>query len=101
MNQKRAYKPVGEEEQPVFLYELTVNGRRLAKGMEASLSRAVNHPAGRYRFSYAEPGRNGGEPILFFFGPVRRTKQKYRQTKPSDVKTVHVKTRERDDEEPI
>lgn len=93
MNQKRAYKG-GEDEQPEFLYEVTVHGRRLAKGMHASLERGIGHPAGRYEFRYAEASRKGGEPLLFFYGPVRRTKQKYRQVTTAMIKTVHCKTRE-------
>lgn len=96
VNQKRAYKAPGE--QPEFVYEITVNGRRLSKGMHASLERGIGHPAGRYEFRYAEPGKSNGEPLLFFYGPVRRSRQKYRQVVAAAVKTVHSKTKERNEE---
>lgn len=102
MKQTKKYKGEG---QPEFLYTVKVNGRNITKGMEATLTRGIGQPAGRYRLSYAEIDRNG-TLALSFFGPTRRIKQKYRLVHASSgetgrweteqIKTVHAKTRETD-----
>lgn len=84
---------------PEFVYEITINKRKLKKGMEATLVRGIGHPAGRYVLRWVEPGKDGSGPLLFFYGPVRRVRQKLRQVSPSAVKTVHTKTRTVTDED--
>lgn len=99
MNTKKAYRGKG---QPEFLYEVTVNGRRLAKGMQASLLRGIGYPAGRYEFRYGEVNA-AGELTLQFYGPIRRVKQKFRVVTAEAVRTVHIRSRgnveEQDEEE--
>lgn len=84
--------------QPNFVHEVTINSRRLTKGMEATLTRGVGYPAGRYRFEYGE-NLKSGELMLQFYGPIRRTRQRYRLVAPSVVKTVHTKTSRREEEQ--
>jgi hypothetical protein len=91
MNQKKPFK--SNTPAPVYLYDVRVNGRRLIKGMEASLGKGIGYPAGRYRFSYAEQLADG-TLMLQFFGPTRRSKQRYRLARPEAVTTVHSKTYE-------
>ena len=85
---------------------MKVNGRNITKGMEATLTRGIGQPAGRYRFSYGEIDRSGNL-VLSFFGPTRRTKQKYRlvhannetgRWETDQIRTVHAKTRDTDTE---
>ena len=103
MKQTKAYKGEG---QPEFLYTVKVNGRNITKGMEATLTRGIGQPAGRYRLSYGEIDRNGNL-VLSFFGPTRRAKQKYRLVHTSgetgrwvaeQIRTVHAKTRDTETE---
>ena len=89
MNKKSAYK--SDAPNPTYLHDVRVHGRRLAKGMEASLERGIGYPAGRYRFSYAEQLADG-TLMLQFYGPTRRSKQRYRMVRPEAVTTVHSKT---------
>ena len=89
MNTKKPYRG---EAGPEFTYEVVVNGRKLRKGMQASLIRGVGYPAGRYEFRYGEVGKTG-ELMLQFYGPVRRTRQKFRLVTPAAVKTVHTRSR--------
>lgn len=91
MNQKQPFK--SNEAKPVYLHEVRINGRRLARDMEASLDRGIGYPAGRYLFKYAEQLADG-TLMLQFYGPSRRAKQRYRTARPEAVNTVHSKTYE-------
>lgn len=90
MNQKRPYK--SDEPAPEYLHEVKVNGHQLIKGMEASLAKTSSGIAGEYQFRYAEQLPTGAL-LLTFFGPVKRTKQRYRQVTVDVVKTVRLRTR--------
>lgn len=117
MNQKKPYRG---GEQPIYIYTLQVRhhgspktARTLEAGMEVTLERCFAHPAGRYRFKYAEINASG-HLMLQFDGPTRRAKQRYRSLyaplserdengiyRVLDIRRVHSKTRERDDQEAI
>lgn len=88
MNQKKPYRKAAGEENPNYVYEVKVNRRTLKAGMFASLERGIGYAAGVYTFRYAEITQTG-ETLLYFVGPLRRTKQKYRQVSPAAVRTVH------------
>lgn len=90
MNQKDAYQ--GDEQQPVFLHEVKVNGHRLLKGMEATLDGGNGRNARRYRFEYAEELKSG-EMMYYFFGPTRGKNQRYRWVREHAINTVHITTR--------
>ena len=89
MNQKRAYKT--DEPVPVFVDEVTVNGKTLRKGQELTLNKGTNRPAGRYRFEYAEHSTLG-QTLLFVYGPIRRTNQRQRMISPEVIRTIHGRT---------
>jgi hypothetical protein len=96
MNTKSPYR--SDEPNPTYLHDIRVNGRRLVEGMEASLERGIGYPAGRYRFKYAEQLADG-TLMLQFYGPTRRSKQRYRLARPEAVTTVHSKTYEPEEAE--
>lgn len=98
MNRKQPYRT--DEPKPVFVHEISINGRKVVKGMEISATAGVNRPAGRYRFEYAEVLRDG-TVLLQTFGPTRRKVQRYRTMPPTAVHTVHIKTRPRGEEEEV
>lgn len=85
---RRPYE--SDELQPVIHYEIEINGKPLARNQEATLERGIGYAAGRYRFQYAEE-RPDGQWCLMFFGPVRRSKQRYRQVwhSAAAVRTIH------------
>jgi hypothetical protein len=71
-------------------YVITIDGKRLQRNQEATLERGIGYPAGRYKFEYAEE-RPNGQWCLVFFGPVRRSKQRYREVwqHGAAVRTIH------------
>ena len=75
--------------QKLYHYEVILGGKLLQRNQECTLERGIGYAAGRYRFQYAE--QVGGRWLLVFFGPSRRSKQRYRQVwHPSDaVRTIH------------
>jgi hypothetical protein len=78
------------EAQPVIHYEIEVGGKPLARNQLVTLERGIGYPAGKYRFQYAEDHRDGW--CLVFFGPVARSKQRYRQVWErwtDQVRTIH------------
>ena len=79
-----------DEPQPAIHYEVTVGGKLLCRNQEVTLERGIGYPAGRYRFDYAEELANGTW-CLVFFGPVRRSKQRYRHLwrDGSAVRVIH------------
>lgn len=98
MNQKRPFR--SPEPHPVYYREAIINatGKNyvVTTGTEVTLTRAVNHPAGRYRFEYVETAPDGRR-VLHFYGPIRRVNQKYRRIWPiqlDQIRTVHIKTKE-------
>ena len=96
MNQKQAYRCGPDERIPEYQHDVVVGGRRLHRGMEASLTQGIGYPAGRYRFDYAEVTGGDGPILLHFFGPVRRKKQRHRMVLAAAVATVHSKTRDKE-----
>lgn len=87
MNQKKHY--VSDEPVPIHHHTITVRGKQLKTNQEVTLERGIGYPAGRYRFCYAE--QRGPVFMLMFFGPTRRTKQRYREVwnDSAAVRTVH------------
>jgi len=87
MNQKERY--VSDQPVPEHHHSITVGGKRLNVNQEVTLERGIGYPAGRYRFCYAE--QHDGDFMLMFFGPTRRTKQRYREVwyDGAAVRTVH------------
>lgn len=116
MNQK---KEGYDGPRPEYLHEVKVNGRRLARGMHATLcpergkkekrryefcyaeivkSRAVHFKGGGRNpldFTSVEYGPTEETLLLTFHGPVRSTKQKRRTVREGDILTVHSKTEAR------
>lgn len=92
MNNKERYVVDSDEHIPEYLHEVTVNGHKLSKGMQVTLSpqgSRVNNR--RYKFEYAE---NWNEVLMLtFFGPVLSKNQRYRVAREDEIVTVHVKTR--------
>lgn len=96
MNHKRPYR--SDTPTPTYEHETTISATgknyHVTRGQEVTLESAINHPAGRYRFEYTEPDKTG--TVLVFYGPIRRTNQKYRRVWPAQqqqlIRTVHVKT---------
>lgn len=79
-----------DEPQPVYHHHITIDGKLLSRNQEATLERGIGYPAGRYTFQYAEQLPDG-QWCLTFFGPVRRSKQRFRQVWRSGaaVRTIH------------
>jgi hypothetical protein len=69
---------VADEAAPVYHHAITIDGKLLCRNQEASLERGIGYPAGRYVFQYAQE-RPDGQWCLMFYGPVRRSKQRYRE----------------------
>jgi len=94
MNAKQKYQPENEA-QPVYLHDVTVNGRSLTKGQAATLERGIGHPVGRYQFCYAEDVSTptGGVRLLTFYGPLttgtRERRERYRVVQEEAIRTVH------------
>lgn len=86
--QKRDRHP--GEPQPTYHHHITIDGKLLSHNQEATLERGIGYPAGRYKFEYAEQC-DDGQWCLVFFGPVRRTKQRYRQVwrQAAAVRVIH------------
>jgi len=93
MNHKRSFKT---DYRPEFLHEIAVTRvsktYTLTKDMEVSVYPRTNLPAGRYRFRYAE-STNDGQLLIYVEGPVRRSTSRIRTIRQSDIKSVHLKTR--------
>jgi hypothetical protein len=83
LTQRKSYKVT--EPTSTFWHEVEVDGKVMVKGQECELDRVIGHPAGRYRFQYAEV-RPDGEIMLMFYGPTaclngkpKRARQRYRE----------------------
>jgi hypothetical protein len=81
--QRRSYKT--SEPTSEYWHEVEIDGTVVVKGDVCTLDRVIGHPAGRYRFQYAEV-RPSGEVMLMFYGPVAccngapsRSRQRYRE----------------------
>jgi hypothetical protein len=85
---RKAYRP--DEPGPVYHHHITIDGKLLSRNQLATLERGIGYPAGKYAFQYAEE-RPDGQWMLMFFGPVRRSKQRYREVwrNGAAVRTVH------------
>lgn len=88
MQSRKPYR--SDEPQPVVHYNITIDGKLLCRNGEATLERGIGYPAGKYRFQYAEELPDG-QWLLVFYGPSRRSKQRYRQVwrNGAAVRTVH------------
>lgn len=87
----QARKPyVSDEPQPTYHHAITIDGKLLCRNQEATLERGIGYPAGRYVFQYAQE-RPDGQWCLTFYGPVRRTKQRYREVwrSAAAVRVIH------------
>lgn len=76
LTERRKYKP--KEPTSEFWHEVEIDGKVVVRGQECTLERGIGYPSGRYRFQYAEV-RPDGEVMLMFYGPSRRSKQRYRE----------------------
>lgn len=85
---RKRYK--SDEQTPVYHHHITIDGKSLSRNQECTLERGIGYAAGRYRFQYAEHLPDG-RWCLHFFGPSRRTKQRYRQVwrEGAAIRTVH------------
>lgn len=94
-----------DEPQSEIHYEVMIGPKLLCRSQEVTLERGIGYPAGRYKFEYAEE-LPGGQWCLHFFGPVRRSKQRYRQVwrDASAVRVIHrlrTADQDADQEEPV
>lgn len=93
MNQKRTYRNPNAVV-PDYLHDVSVNGRKLRKGMHLSIPRIdATRIAGRYRFDYAERTPQG-VLLLHATGPVSRPARSWRNVtlREEHIKTVHTKS---------
>lgn len=89
VNHRTAYKP--DKPQSQYHDNITLGGKLLCRNQEVTLERGIGYPAGRYAFQYAEE-RPDGQWVLMFFGPTRRSKQRYRevwQHRTDEVRVIH------------
>lgn len=88
MQARKPYR--SDEPQPEYHHHITIDGKLLSRNQEATLERGIGYPAGRYTFQYAEE-RPDGQWCLMFFGPSRRSKQRYREVWRSGaaVRVIH------------
>ena len=93
-------KKLGDAPAPVYLHEITVNRRRLRKGMLAWLKPATNRSAGQYRFEYAERLKDGSL-LLHFYGRVNLQNQRYVTARPNAVRQVCVRSEAIEDKEEV
>jgi hypothetical protein len=78
-----------DEAQPTYHHCITWDGKLLQRNQLVTLERGIGYPAGKYRFQYAEERTD--QWCLTFFGPVSRSKQRYRTVweHSDEVRTIH------------
>ena len=89
MNTKQIV-PVPAEKRPVYLHDIEVGGRKLARGQRLTVNPRPGLIAGTWIFKYAEPG--GAELLIHVEGPLAR-EARHKVIRAADVKAVLGKNR--------